>query len=119
MFHKEVDAVLLGLDGVFLRRYLHDLDARNIEFEAAGRALVGPHGACDPARAFERKLLRRCECGLVDILLEHHTLNHAAAIAQADENQLAFLGLAGHPTSQCDLLAVVVRNTGNHCRGKL
>ena len=43
VLHQEIDAVLLGRDGVrsVLRHALHDFDVLDIELIAAGRALVG------------------------------------------------------------------------------
>ena len=43
MVHQEIDAVLFGRDGIRIgfRHALHDLDAFDIHFEAAGRALLG------------------------------------------------------------------------------
>src|SRR5262249_9252473 len=106
VLHQELDAVLLGLDRI-LRRDLDDLDVGDIKLIPARRTIVGSHRAGDPAGALQGQLLGRSEDLLRHILLEDHALNHPAAVAQADEDQLALLSLACHPAGQRDGLAIV------------
>ena len=59
MLHQEVDAVLLERDRIRIvfRDLLHDLNVGDVEFEAAGRALIGANlAAHDHARLLRQGL---------------------------------------------------------------
>jgi hypothetical protein len=107
--HQEVGAVFFGCDGVGIGfgHALHDLDVRDIEFVAAGRALVGANFSFDDDAGFLGEALQGAES--FRILLESaNALNDASAIAKDGEEQLAGFAKVVEPTTKGDFLPVMI-----------
>ena len=115
MLHQEIDAVLLGRDGVglLLGHALHDFDVLDVELVAAGRALVGADAAGDD----DAGLLGEVPGGLPDFRrdggLGHDALHGARAIAKDGEEQLAGGAHVVEPAVQHDGLAFMLFQAGD------
>ena len=110
MLHQEIDAVLLGRDGVRIVRVhtLHDLRVGDVHLVAAGRALVGADFAGDDHARFLGQALDRVEQLGRDGVLGHHALDDAAAVAKDGEQQLAALAQVVEPAAKGDGLAFML-----------
>ena len=64
---------------------LHDVHVQNIEFEAAGRALIGANFAFDDHARLLRKRLYRLEHFRRDGIFWYDSLDHARAITKLGE----------------------------------
>ena len=105
---QEIDAVLLELDrvGRIVRHALHDFDRGDLDFEPAGRALIGMNAACDdharflrqPAQAFERRRL---------VFQRNDALDRSRAVAKNREKQFPGFAQIVQPAAQSDFLPVV------------
>ena len=115
MLHQEIDAVLLGRDGIglLLGHALHHFDVLDIELVAAGGALVGADAAGDD----DAGLLGEVLCGLPDFRrdggLGHDALHGARAIAKDGEEQLAGGAHVVEPAVQDDGLAFMLLQAGD------
>ena len=108
--HEEVDAVLLGSDGVGvgLGDALDDLDVLDVELKSSRRALVGADFAGDDDRgllgeAFEG--FEDCRGHALDV---GHALHGAGAVAEDGEQELAALAGVVEPAADGDGLAFVL-----------
>ena len=101
MLHEEVDAMLLEGDGVGvgLGNALDDLDVFDVEFEAAGGALVGADLAGDDDAGLLRQALERFEDRGRDALDVGHALYGAGAVAKDGKEQLAALARVVEPSA--------------------
>src|ERR1035437_7579539 len=115
MLHEEVDAVLLGSDGVGvgLGDTLDDLEAFNVEFEAAGSALVGTDFAADDDAGFLGEALEGLENFRGDAFYVGHALDGAGAVAKDGEKELAALAKVVEPTAEGDGLAFMLADGGD------
>ncbi len=107
--HQVVDAVLLRRDGIVLRLG-HDLEAADIELEAAGRPGVGAGGACHRERGFLRQMIGAAERFLAHGGLGHHALDEPGAVAQREEMNLAARPAVVQPAAEGDGFAGVRGN---------
>ena len=92
VLHEEVDAVLLGGDGVGvgLGDALDDLDVLDVELVAAGGALVGADLAGDDDAGLLREAFEGFEDGSGATALDvGHALDGAGAVAEDGEEELA------------------------------
>ncbi len=115
VLHEEVDAVLLGRDGVGigLGDFLQDLHVGNVEFEAAGGALVGADFAFDDHARFLRQALEGVEGFGRDGVLGDNTLNLTAAVTEDWEQKLSALAQVIQPSANGDRLAFVLADLGD------
>ena len=86
--HQEFDAVLLGRDGVILRR-ADDLGGGYGQFMAAGRAGLGPDEAGDRQRRFLAQARDGVEEVVGDLALFDDALAQAGAVANHQKHHLA------------------------------
>ena len=93
--HQEINAVFLGRDGVVVR-LVHHLEGARDQLVATRRALVGAHRAGDDDGALLAQVIGFGEGRFVDVLLAHHHLQEAGAVADYQEVNLA----AGSPVMQ-------------------
>ncbi len=107
--HQVVDAVLLRRDGIVLRLG-HDLEAADVELEAAGRPGVGAGGACHRERALLRQMVGAAEGFLADGGLRHDALDEPGAVAQRQEMNLAARPAVVQPAAERDGFAGVRGN---------
>ena len=93
VFHEKIDAVLLGCNGVGvgLGNALNNLEAFNIEFEAAGSALVGADLAGDDDAGFLSEALECLEDFGRDTLDVGDALDGSSAVTKDGKEQLAAL----------------------------
>ncbi len=110
VLHQEVGAVLFGRDriGVGLGHALHDLDVRDVEFVAAGGALVGADFAFDDDARFLREALDGVEDFRRDGVLRDYALDDADAVAELGEKELAAFAEVVEPSADGDGLAFVL-----------
>ena len=116
VIHQKFDAVFLGRDWIFA---LQCGDGREMtehaEFNAARRALVGPHDADDANALLLPQPLGRLEDLFGHVGPEHRGLHEAAAVAQLEELQLALAALVGQPGVEHHFLVKMVFQFSNGC----
>ena len=102
--------MLFGSDGVGsrLRHALHDLDVRDVEFIAAGGALIGANFAFDDDARFLGEALDGVEDFGRDGVLRDYALDDAGAVAKLREEELAAFAEVVEPSADDDGLAFVV-----------
>src|SRR5271166_1818053 len=107
MIHEEVNAVIFGCDRVwmFLGNVLQNAGAFHIEFVSASGTLLGPDLPSDNERTFLSEALQRFEDVLGELTLHRNALDHAAAIADDREDDLAGLAQIIEPASDLHSLA--------------
>ncbi len=114
VLHEEVDAVLLGGDGVGvgLGDALDDFDVFDVELEAAGGALVGADFAGDDEAGFLGQAFEGGEDFRGDGFDVGYALDRAGAVAEDGEDELA--GFAGvvEPSAEGDGLVFVLAEGG-------
>ena len=93
---------------VALGHPLHDLHIRDVQFVAAGSALVGAHLAFNNDTRFLGQALYRVEDFGRDRILGHDALNNTRAIAKLREQQLPTLAQVVEPAANGDALAFVL-----------
>jgi len=110
VLHQEIDAVLFGSDGIGRRlgNALHDLHVRNVEFVAAGGALVGADFAFDDDAGFLGEALDGVEDFGRDSIFWNYALNDAGAVAKLGEEELAAFAEVVEPSANGDGLAFVL-----------
>src|SRR5579859_3612224 len=120
MLHQKICAVFLGGDGVRIRLgdTLHHLDIGNIEFIAAGIALVGPYLALDNHAGLLRQRLDGLEYFRRDRILGHDSLDDSGAVAKLRKQQLPALAQVIKPAANRDRLAVVLADLGDSSNGR-
>ena len=120
VLHEEVDTVLFESDGVGVRlgNTLDDLHIFDIEFEAAGSALVGADFARDNDGRFLSEAFERLEDGRGNALYVRYALNCAGAVAKDGEEQLAALAQVVKPSAEGDRLAFVLAKGGDGGYGR-
>ena len=96
MFLRRDRIGIVGIDP------LHHLRVGDVEFVAAGSALVGAHLAGDDDARLLRQALDRLEQLGRDLALRHHALDDAAAIAKLRKQQLAALAQVVEPAANGD-----------------
>ena len=102
--HQVVDAVLFRRDRIVLRLG-DDLEAGDVELEAAGRARVGADRAVDDEGAFPATDGRRgLNASSPTACLRHHALDEAGAVAQRQEMDLAARAAVVQPAAERDRL---------------
>ncbi len=118
--HEEVDAVLLGRDGVRvgLGDALDDVDVFDVELEAAGGALVGADFAGDDDGRLLREALERVKNGGGYAAHVGHALHGAGAVAKDGKEQLAALARVIEPSANGDGLALVFAELGDGDNGR-
>ena len=109
MLHQEIDAVLFRSDGIGIGfgDALHDLDIRDVEFIAAGSALIGAHFAFDDDARFLREAFDGVEDFGRDGVLRDDSLDDAGAVAKLREEQFAAFAEIVEPSANGDGLAFV------------
>jgi HTH-type transcriptional regulator, sugar sensing transcriptional regulator len=96
--HQELDAVLFGGDGVIgdvlqhFRRFYADFVAAG---QAGGAIVFSFTSAGDDERGFLPQPLERLKQLIANFWAKGDALSHAAAVAQAQEDELAFVGRRG------------------------
>jgi hypothetical protein len=118
VIEQEGDPVLLRRDRI-LGRLVHHLQIGHPEFVAERRALVLAHRAGDDQRRFLRQMLGARELLGRDVLLEHHALQRAGAVADEQEVQLAARALVVEPSLEGHLLAVMTADVFHVDPGRL
>ncbi len=115
MLHQELDAVLLGRDGIRIVRIdaLQNLRIADVHLVAAGSALVGAHLAGDDHAGFLGQALDRLEQFGRDRVLGDDALDDAAAVAENGEQQFAALAQVVEPAANGDGLTFVLANFAN------
>ena len=90
VLHQEVDAVLFGRDRIRsrFRHALHDLDVGDVEFIAAGSALIGADFAFDDDARFLRQALDGVKDFGRTAFFGDYALNHAGAVAKWGKSSL-------------------------------
>ena len=91
MVHQEIDAVILGRDRIRIGLWhaLHDFRVLDVEFIAAGRALLGADLAANDQRRFLSQVLQRFEQIFGQRALHGDALHDAGAVAQLRETDFA------------------------------
>ena len=112
--HQVIDAVLLRRDRIVVR-FVDDLEAAGDHLVAAGRALLGLHRAGDDDRALLAQVIGRLERRFVDVLLAHHDLEEAGAVADDEEVDLAARSAVVQPALDGDGLADVLADLVDVC----
>src|SRR6266404_6202003 len=99
--------MFFGSDGIGSRlgHALHDLDVRDIEFIAAGSALIGADFAFDDDAGFLGKSFDGIENFWRDGVLRDYALDDAGAIAKLREEELAAFAEVVEPSADGDGLA--------------
>ena len=115
VLHQEVDAMLLGRDGVGirLRNPLHHLHGADVEFVPPGRALVGADLAFDDDTRFLGQTLDRVEHLRGNGVLRDHTLDEPAAVPEDRKQQFPALAQVVQPAADGDTMAVVFSDFGD------
>ncbi len=115
VLHEEVDTVFFERDGVGvgLRNTLDDLHIFDVEFESAGRALVGADFARDNDRRLLSEAFERFEDGRGNALHVGYALNRTGAVAKDGKEQFAALAQVVKPSAQGDRLAFVLAQGGD------
>ena len=110
VLHQEIDAVLFQRDGIgiVLRNALDHLHIGDVQFVAAGSALVGANLAFNNHARFLGQAFDGIEDFGGDRILGHDALNHAGAIAKLREQQLPALAQVVEPAANGDALALVL-----------
>jgi hypothetical protein len=90
VLHQEIDAVLFGSDGIRIGfgHALHDLTFADVEFVAAGSALVGADLAFDDHAGFLGEALDGLEDFGRDGILGNYSLDDAGAVAKLGKRSL-------------------------------
>src|ERR1700730_70042 len=111
--------MFFGSDGVGSRfgHALHDLDIGDIEFIAAGGALIGADFAFDDDAGFLGEAFDSVEDFGRDSVLRDYTLNDARAVAKLREKELAALAEVVEPSADGDGLAFVGSDLCNGADG--
>ena len=119
VLHQKIDAVLFGRDGIRIVgiHALHHLRVGDVEFVAAGSALVGAYLAGDDHARLLRQPLDRLEQFGRNCVLGHHALDDAATVAELREQQLAALAQVVQPSADGDALAFVLADFPNRRQG--
>src|ERR1700687_650172 len=101
--------MFFGSDGVGSRfgHALHDLDVRDIEFIAAGGALIGANFAFDDDAGFPGEAFDGVENFGRDGVLWDYALDDAGAVAKLREKELAAFAEVVEPSADGDGLAFV------------
>ena len=109
VLHQEVDAMFFGRDriGIGFGDALHDLDVRDVEFVAAGSALVGADFAFDDDAGFLSEAFDGVEDFGRNCVLRDHALDDAAAVAELGEEEFAAFAEIVEPSADGDGLAFV------------
>jgi len=98
--HEEVDTMLLGRDGVVVRRHLHEANGANRKLDPTRRVVLLVHGVHHPGH-LERGLLcglvSRVPRGLVEVWPEAHRLTETGAIAKDQEPEFLVSALVVEP----------------------
>ena len=103
---QEVDAVLLRRNRVVVRG-AHHVEARGHELVAALGARVGAHVAAYDDGGLLRQVVGLLEGLLADVVLAHHDLDEAGAVAHHQEVDLAARPAVVQPAREGDVLANV------------
>ena len=109
VLHQEFDTVFFGSDGIRIGfgHALHDLDVRDVEFIAAGSALVGADLAFDDDARFLGEAFDSVENFGRDGILRDYSLDDAASVAELREEQLTAFAEVVKPSANGDGLALV------------
>src|SRR6266436_5176720 len=101
--------MFFGSDGVGSRfgHTLHDLDVRDIEFIAAGSALIGADFTFDNDAGFLGESFDGIENFWRDGVLRDYALDDAGAVAKLGEEELAAFAEVVEPSADGDGLAFV------------
>jgi hypothetical protein len=106
VIEEKVDAVFLGRDRI-LGRLVDDLQIGDAELVAKGRAVVLRTTPVTIERRFLRQMIGARELILRHVLLEHHALQRAGAVAHLEEVQLAARALVVEPALEGDGLPIM------------
>jgi hypothetical protein len=102
LLHQEADAVLLLAERELGDARADDGERRDGELDAARGARVGAHGPRHRDAALERDLVGRLELLVGDRALLDDRLDHARAVAQLEETELARGPAAEDPAGEDD-----------------
>ena len=102
--------MFFGSDGIGIAfgHALHDLDVRDVEFIAAGSALIGADLAFDDDAGFLGEALDGVEDFGRDGVLRDYSLDDAGAVAKLREKKLAAFAEVVEPSANGDGLAFVL-----------
>ena len=111
--------MLFGSDriGIGLGHALHDLDVRDIEFIAAGGALIGADLAFDDDAGFLREAFDGVEDFGRDSVFRDYALDDAAAVAELGKEEFAAFAEVVKPSANSDGLAFVFADFCNRADG--
>ena len=111
--------MFFGSDGVGIGFWdtLYDLDVRDVEFIAAGGALVGAHFSFDDDARFLGEAFDGVEDFGRDGVFRNDTLNDAGAVAKLGEEELAAFAEIVEPSPDGDRLAFVAADLCDHADG--
>ena len=114
VIEQEIDAMLLELDrvGRVVRDALHDFDRGDLDFESAGRALIGVDAPGDDHAGFLRQPAQRFECRRL-VFQRDDALDRSRAVAENGEEQFAGFAQVVQPAAQRDFLPVVLSDILN------
>src|SRR5579862_3192092 len=112
VIEQEGDAVFLRSDRIRLGQ-VYGLQVLDAELVAQRGARVGTHHAGDDEGGFLRQMVRQRELLRRYVVLEHHALQHAGAIAELQEVQLAAGAPVVEPALERDLFIVVLADVFN------
>jgi hypothetical protein len=115
MLHEEVDAVLLGSDGigVGLGDSLDNLKAFHVELISSRCSLVGADSSGDDDRGLLGEAFEGLENLRGDALYVGHALDGAGAVAKDGKEELAALAEVVEPAAEGDGLAFMLADGGD------
>ena len=111
---QEIDAVLFELNrvGSVVRNALHHFDRGDLNFEPAGRALVGVNASRNDHARFLRQAAQGFERRRL-VFQRDDALNRSRAVAKDREEQFPGFAQVVQPAAQRDFLPVVLSHVLN------